>query len=135
MNQRRDFNEKKKLNNEANLLLKEINNNKNISDIIRSIKQRINFIESITLIGIFNLSNNIPFPSPHHLYCFLFINKDKNDLIYYYNLNEEFYSEFLYSNEKIDDICNLSSYIEQKKDRKFLVFKLNYNTKLIDNIK
>ena len=135
MNQRRDFNEKKKLNNEANLLLKEINNNKNISEIIRSIKQRINFIESITLIGIFNLSNNIPFPSPHHLYCFLFINKDKNDLIYYYNLNEEFYSEFLYSKEKIDDICNLSSYIEQKKDRKFLVFKLNYNTKLNDNIK
>lgn len=118
-----NFNEK--INNKANIFIKNVNKDINLKNLNRTIKSKLDQIKNLKLISIYNYSKNYPFPIPNNFYLLLFINNTCNDFIYYYKNENIFYCGYVLENG-ILNTCFLSNYVNTDDDKlQFLIYKFN----------
>ena len=100
-----------------------ITNKIELKEIINNLKRKNSNFLKLNLIALYHYSRNLPFPIPNNNYLLLFLNKEKNDYVYYYKENNLFHSGYLIKKEDLSPFF-ISAYIDNDlNNSSFLVYK------------
>ena len=79
-----------------------------LKEIINNLKRKNSNFLKLNLIALYYYSRNLPFPIPNNNYLLLFLNKEKNDYVYYYKENNLFHSGYLNKKEDFNPFLYLN---------------------------